>query len=179
MEGMTERKPVEDTFESWVDKQIREATERGEFEGLRGAGEPIPGAGSGVEEHWWIRNYLRREGVPADGLLPESLMLRRDRERLAEQVGDCATEAEVRAEVSALNRRIVAWIRTPTPPLVPLAPADADDVVEAWRAARARTAAARPRAATRGDSRPPVREHTGTGGEAGWWQRMLRALRRR
>src|SRR5690606_13052222 len=103
MEAMTERKPVEHTFESWVDKQIREATERGEFENLAGAGKPIPGAGAPVDENWWIRGYLRRQGVPADGLLPDSLVLRRDRQRLAETVaGDCDSEAEVRAEVAAL-----------------------------------------------------------------------------
>jgi hypothetical protein len=38
---MTERKPPGMSFESWVDKQIREATERGEFDGLPGAGKPI------------------------------------------------------------------------------------------------------------------------------------------
>lgn len=30
-------------FESWIDRQIREAQERGEFDDLPGAGEPIKG----------------------------------------------------------------------------------------------------------------------------------------
>lgn len=126
---MTERKPPDQTFESWIDRQIREATERGEFEGLRGAGQPIPGAGTQVDENWWLRDYLRREGVPADGMLPESLVLRREVEHIHETAAELDSEAEVRAVVSDLNRRIVAWLRTPTPPQVPLAPVDVVDVL--------------------------------------------------
>lgn len=37
---MTERKPLCLTFESWIGKQVRETTERGEFEDLRGTGNP-------------------------------------------------------------------------------------------------------------------------------------------
>ncbi len=33
---MTERKPPGVSFETWIDKQIREATERGEFAHLSG-----------------------------------------------------------------------------------------------------------------------------------------------
>lgn len=40
---MTERKPLGVSFESWIDKQIREATERGEFQNLPGAGSLFPG----------------------------------------------------------------------------------------------------------------------------------------
>lgn len=39
---MTERKPTGQSFESWVDKQIREAAERGELADLPGAGRPLP-----------------------------------------------------------------------------------------------------------------------------------------
>ncbi|WP_083884077.1 DnaJ family domain-containing protein [Nocardia higoensis] len=181
---MTERKPVEDTFESWVDKQIREATERGEFDNLRGAGKPIPGVGSHVDEHWWIRDYLRREGVPADGLLPDSLVLRRDRERLGERVAECDTEAEVRAEVAALNRRIVAWLQTPTPPHVPIAPVHTEQVVGAWREERARERAARRDSSEASHHRPAeTRSSPVTGADVGagpgWWRALLRVFRRR
>ncbi len=195
MEAMTERKPVEHTFESWVDKQIREATERGEFENLAGAGKPIPGAGAPVDENWWIRGYLRRQGVPADGLLPDSLVLRRDRQRLAETVaGDCDSEAEVRAEVAALNRRIAEYLRTPTPPYVPIAPADADRVVAAWRQRRDAEPRARATAheATAHDGtaakpgaaagRPAAVAVTGRAAAAagpGWWRALRRWFTRR
>ncbi len=39
---MTERKPPGVSFETWIDKQIREAADRGEFDNLPGAGKPIP-----------------------------------------------------------------------------------------------------------------------------------------
>ncbi|MBF6317268.1 DnaJ family domain-containing protein [Nocardia cyriacigeorgica] len=133
---MTERKPPDLTFESWIDRQVREATERGEFANLAGAGKPIPGAGTGVDENWWLRDYLRREGVRADGMLPESLVLRRDIEQIRETVRELDTEREVRAAVSELNQRIVRWIRVPTPPQVPIAPVDADEILEWWQAER-------------------------------------------
>jgi hypothetical protein len=38
---MTERKPPGAGFGTWVERQIRAATERGEFDNLPGAGKPI------------------------------------------------------------------------------------------------------------------------------------------
>lgn len=134
---MTERKPPDQTFESWIDKQVREATERGEFDNLRGAGQPIPGVGTQVDENWWLRGYLRREGVRADGMLPDSLVLRRDVERIQETVAELDTEREVRAAVAELNQRVVRYVRVPTPPHVPVGPVDADTVVRRWRDERA------------------------------------------
>lgn len=42
---MTERKPTGVSFESWIDKQVREAEMRGEFKDLPGAGKPLPDQG--------------------------------------------------------------------------------------------------------------------------------------
>ncbi|TLG09865.1 DUF1992 domain-containing protein [Nocardia cyriacigeorgica] len=159
---MTERKPPDLTFESWIDKQVREAAERGEFANLPGAGKPIPGAGTGVDENWWLRDYLRREGVRADGMLPESLVLRRDIEQIRETVRELDTERDVRAAVSELNQRIVRWIRVPTSPHVPIAPVDADEILEYWRAERTPPPRQQvPRAGT-----PAARSSTRR-----WWQR--------
>jgi hypothetical protein len=57
---MTERKPPGVSFESWVEKQISEATARGDFADLPGAGKPLPGAGVPDDEHWRLRGYLYR-----------------------------------------------------------------------------------------------------------------------
>jgi hypothetical protein len=38
---MTERKPLGQGFESWIERQIREAVERGEFDNLPDAGPPL------------------------------------------------------------------------------------------------------------------------------------------
>ncbi|RVW09743.1 DUF1992 domain-containing protein [Prescottella agglutinans] len=131
---MTERKPLRATFESWVETQIRGAYERGEFENLDGAGKPIPAGGG---DDWWVRGYLRREGLSADDLLPEPLRLRKDIERLPEVVRTARSEREVRDEVARINRRIAVWLRNPSGPQVPVRRVDADEVVDQWRAGRA------------------------------------------
>ncbi|WP_174187520.1 DUF1992 domain-containing protein [Nocardia barduliensis] len=169
---MTERKPPKETFESWIDKQIREAAERGEFDNLSGAGKPIPGAGTAYDEDWWLRGYLRREGVSGDALLPPSLVLRRDIEHLAESVRDTATEREVRATVSELNKRIVEWLRMPEGPYVPIAPVNADEIVAQWRTA---CATVRPmRTSFSGQSTPPSRaaaDEAAARPRRRWWRR--------
>src|SRR5581483_547563 len=63
---MTTRKPPGVSFESWVDKQIREAVDRGEFDNLPGTGKPLPDAGEPDDENWWLKKYLRQEGVGGD-----------------------------------------------------------------------------------------------------------------
>ncbi|MEU0504218.1 DUF1992 domain-containing protein [Nocardia sp. NPDC005998] len=164
---MTERKPLGVTFESWIDKQIREATERGEFENLRGAGKPIPN--SVDDENWWLKSYLRGEGVRADGLLPPSLILRRDIEDLPELVRDMASEREVRETISELNQRIVDWLRMPHGPYVRVGPVNTEEVVAQWRSDR--TAARRskqPKMTT------PSPHSASSAAEPSWWQRITR-----
>src|SRR2546422_363879 len=113
--GMTERKPREMTFASWVDQQVSEAAERGAFDNLPGAGKPISRRG-GTDA--WLQDYLRREGISGDELLPTPLRLRKEIERLTETVQDLRSEAEVRAVVKGLNRRIAEWRRIPDGPPV-------------------------------------------------------------
>ncbi|MFE9580516.1 DUF1992 domain-containing protein [Nocardia sp. NPDC006044] len=131
---MTERKPANLDFESWIDKQIREATERGEFRNLPGAGKPIPRGND--DENWWLKGYLRKEGVSGDALLPPSLLLRRDIERLPEVVRELNSERAVRETVRELNQRVVDWLRLPHGPYVHVAPVDTEAVVTQWQAER-------------------------------------------
>ncbi|WKY54656.1 DUF1992 domain-containing protein [Nocardia seriolae] len=158
---MTERKTPGISFESWIDKQVREAVERGEFDNLKGAGQPIP-AGA-ADEDWWLRCYLKRERVGGDALLPESIVLRREHERMPETVRGMGSEKEVRAAVAELNERIVEWLRMPTGPYVPIGPLKVEDVVETWRAERAAARAAREPIAP--VSAPPT--------ESPWWRRLF------
>src|SRR5215470_6690613 len=106
--GMTERKPREITFTSWVDQQISEAAERGAFDDLPGAGKPLSRRG-GTDA--WLQDYLRREGVSGDELLPTPLRLRKEVERLAASVQDLQSEQEVREVVEGLNRQIAEQSR--------------------------------------------------------------------
>ncbi|MEX1003948.1 MAG: DnaJ family domain-containing protein [Acidimicrobiia bacterium] len=46
--------------EAFVDRMIREACERGEFNDLPGKGKPIPGVGTVDTEGWWIRSWVER-----------------------------------------------------------------------------------------------------------------------
>ena len=47
-------------FEAHVDRLIREAMERGEFDDLPGVGKPIPGAGTKDDGYWWLREWVKR-----------------------------------------------------------------------------------------------------------------------
>ncbi|MDX1447446.1 MAG: DnaJ family domain-containing protein [Acidimicrobiia bacterium] len=55
--------------EHFVDRIIREAMERGDFDHLPGQGKPIPGEGEVDGEGWWIRRWVQRNRI--DGLQPE------------------------------------------------------------------------------------------------------------
>ncbi|CAM4196731.1 DUF1992 domain-containing protein [Kibdelosporangium persicum] len=134
---MTERKPSGISFETWVDRQVRAARERGDFDNLPGMGKPLPGAGKPYEEDWWIKSYLKREGLTAETMLPTPLRLRRQIERLPETVRDLRSEREVRELVADLNAEIVAWLRAPSGPFIlRVGRVDADEVVAQWRANR-------------------------------------------
>ena len=156
---MTERKPREISFASWVDQQIAEAAERGAFDNLPGAGQPIPRRG-GTEA--WLQDYLRREGVSADELLPTPLRLRKEIERLGGTVGDLNSEDEVREAVRGLNRQIVEWRRIPTGPPMYLRLVDEEAMVARWRDARPGPSA----------PVPPVRPHPDPPPRRSrWWRR--------
>ncbi|MFJ8768104.1 DnaJ family domain-containing protein [Streptomyces clavifer] len=133
---MTERKPVGVSFESWVDKQIREAEQRGDFSGLPGFGKPIPGLDRPYDAEWWIKDKMRREGV---SVLPPPLTLRKEAEDAREAVSGAGTEAEVRRILTEVNDRIrKALLMPPEGPPLNLRPFDVDAVVGEWREQRGR-----------------------------------------
>jgi hypothetical protein len=124
-------------FESVVEERIRAAQKRGEFDNLPGAGKPLAGLDGPDDELWWVRGYMRREGLSAEPLLPTPLRLRKEVERLADTVADLTSERAVRETVAELNVRIARWLRAPSGPHVPPHPVRVDAVIEAWRAERA------------------------------------------
>jgi hypothetical protein len=128
---VTERKPAGMSFETWIDRQIREASERGEFDNLPGAGKPIPGIGGPDDEMWWVKQLMRRENL---SYLPPTLALRKEAEDVLAAVPAATSESAVREMIAKLNEKIAAAIRTPVdgPPLN-LIPLDVDKVVESWR----------------------------------------------
>ncbi|GII64273.1 DUF1992 domain-containing protein [Sphaerisporangium krabiense] len=128
---MTERKPPGVGFESWIDRQITEAMERGEFDDLPGAGKPIPDIDKPYDELWWVKQKLRREGA---SMLPPTLVLRKEAEDALAAAARADSEAEARRIVEAVNEKIRKAIRTglPGPPLN-LMPFDVDRVAREWR----------------------------------------------
>ena len=120
-------------FENWIDRQIREAMERGAFDNLPGAGQPIE---LDTSEDWWIKAKMRAENLEA--VLPLPLALRREVADIQDAVADCRTEAEVRERCEALNKRVREHYRRPdTGPRIIVRLVDVDAVVAAWAGGRA------------------------------------------
>lgn len=119
-------------FESSIDRQIREATERGDFDNLPGAGKPLPGNNEPLHEDWWLKGYIHREQIT--GVLPPGLALRKEVETLPEILDRKRTETEVRECVEDLNARILTARRGPVPgPPVLVNLVDVEAAVNRWR----------------------------------------------
>lgn len=132
---MTERKPAGVSFETWVERQLREARERGSFDDLPGTGKPLPPTAS--DEMAWIREKVRREDLPVAALLPPSLAVAKEAEDLPGRLARERSEARVRSLVQDLNARIDAARRGPQiGPPVRTALLDVETVVAAWRESR-------------------------------------------
>ena len=158
---MTERKPSGMSFTSWIDQQINEAAERGLFDNLAGAGKPLRDPGEEDFGQAWLRDYVRREGVPAEAMLPTPLRLRKDIERLAERVPQLRSEEQVRAAVAELNEQIMDWRRLPLGPPVFVPLVDEELMIGRWRDGRS----AEPPA----DAGRPARDAVPT--RPRWWRR--------
>jgi hypothetical protein len=124
------------SYESWVDKQIREAQERGEFDDLPGAGEPLKL--TGADPDWWVKSLIKRENLDMSAAMPEGLALRKRAQELPERVLREHSEQAVRDLVEDFNVRVREfWKGSHDGPPVVVRTMDADDVVETWSAKRA------------------------------------------
>ncbi|WP_256795972.1 DUF1992 domain-containing protein [Terrabacter sp. Ter38] len=159
-------------WESPVDKQIREAQERGEFDNLPGAGKPLDLSDSG-DPDWWVKRFAARENLDLGGALPGALGLRKEAAGYPESLVDVRTEEQVREVIEDYNTRVLADRLRPAvgnlPPLIAKT-LDVDEMVGRWRPLRAaleeqqRTAREEKAAAARAaalETRPS------------WWRRLL------
>jgi hypothetical protein len=123
--------------QSWVDLQIRQAMERGEFDDLPGAGKPIRDLGTHHDPDWWVKQLVEREKIT--GVLPAALQLRKDDLGLDDLLDRLTSEREVRLELEDFNRRVVHARRQLEggPPVV-TPTRDVDAEVGRWRERRAR-----------------------------------------
>ncbi|MGW3091979.1 DnaJ family domain-containing protein [Streptomyces sp. NPDC001102] len=135
---MTERKPPGVPFESWVDKQIREAERRGEFTRLAGAGKPLPpGTDTTYDELWWIRQKMAREGL---SVLPPALALRKEAEDTLAAAYAAPSERIARKLITDVNVKIRDMMFKPPPgPPLGMKPYDVEEVVQEWHARRTAT----------------------------------------
>jgi hypothetical protein len=146
--------------QEWVEAQIKRAQNAGEFDDLPGAGKPLKLA----EQHdpdWWVKDFIRREDVETEALLPPAVQLRKEKQQVHEKVRGMRRESEVREYLADLNQRIRISIRDTTGPVVPTGPVDEDVVVAQWRMERP---APEPRDGTAEPERPAKKS---------FWQRLF------
>lgn len=133
-ESVRERRYEQRTM--WVDLQIRQAMERGEFDNLPGTGKPIAGLDGRHDPDWWVKQLIEREQIT--GVLPPALGLRKEDAELDALLDREATEQGVRDLVEDFNLRVVDARRQLLggPPVVTRT-RDADQEVASWRARNA------------------------------------------
>ena len=121
--------------QTWVDVQIRQAMERGEFDDLPGKGKPIEGLGEQHDPDWWLKGLIERERIT---VLPPSVALRKEDAELDEALDRLFSEAEVRGHVEDFNARVIdaRYSLHPGPPLITM-PRDVEATVAAWQERRA------------------------------------------
>ena len=121
--------------QTWVDLQVRQAMERGEFDHLPGAGKPIADLGAQHDPDWWVKRLVERERL---SVLPPALQLRKDDAALDDALDKLGSEREARAFVEDFNARVIRARYTPVdgPPLITM-PRDVEATIEAWRERRA------------------------------------------
>jgi hypothetical protein len=131
---MTQKKPPNVSWESFVERQIRQAQEAGEFDNLPGFGKPMPDLDDPDDDLWWVKSLLKREKL---SILPPSLEILRTVERELQTIMRLRDEGEVRRAVSRLNDEIrkanfaITW-----GPASSIGLLDVEDTVAQWRDAR-------------------------------------------
>ena len=112
--------------DNWLEKAIAEAQERGAFDNIAGAGEPIKSLGGTYDPAWWAKGFVARENAREAGIelmaeidrqLP-AMLARSDLDDVKEQVGSW-NEA-----IALVNRSLDLPDR--------LTPLDTDEIARRW-----------------------------------------------
>ena len=126
-------------FESRVERMIREATERGEFDNLPGAGKPLDLTDSD-DPDWCVKRKIREENLDSSALLPAPLLLRLEAQDFPESLRHIADEDAVRDILVDFNRRVreahLAARQMALPHSVVAHTVDVDDMIRRWRVLR-------------------------------------------
>ncbi|MDL9947464.1 DUF1992 domain-containing protein [Gordonia sp. ABSL11-1] len=124
--------------ESRVEKMIREATERGEFDNLPGMGKPLD-LSDADDPDWWVKRKIRDENLDSSALLPMPLQLRREAQDFPDSLVSIADEDAVREILTDFNRRVREahlGSRAGLPTLITAHTVDVDDLIDRWRELR-------------------------------------------
>lgn len=156
--------------QSWVDQAIHQAERQGAFDNLPGAGRPLRDVDTRNDPDWWVKGLVEREKLDLGDAMPSVMQLRREKSRLPETLAAMSDESEVRAHLQDFNERVLADRRKPyagsgSPPVV--GRVDVEELVEAWRGARAE------RAATTTEHQEVAQERVRTAAprrRRWWWQ---------
>jgi hypothetical protein len=164
-------------YESAVEKAIREAQERGDFDNLPGAGKPLD-LRDANDPDWWIKRYAARENLDLGGALPGALALRKEGATYPASLIDVTTEQNVREIIEDYNRRVLADRLRPAvgklPPMLAKT-LDVDEMVEAWRRLRQEQQSHREAPQAAASTALPVSPAAEPGRP--WWRRVLHTRR--
>lgn len=155
-------------WESPIERAIREAQERGDFDDLPGSGKPLDLRDTN-DPDWWIKRYAARENLDLGGALPGALALRKEAAGYPESLADVSREEHVREIIEDYNKRVLADRLRPAvgnlPPLLAKT-LDVDDMVRQWRELREARVPGVPAASadTTADQDPPQKS---------WWRRLF------
>lgn len=169
-----------------IERIIREAIERGEFDNLPGTGQPLD-LSDADDPDWWVKRLIKRERLDTSGGLPGVFGLRRERESFPESLLDLRAETAVREVLEDYNRRVKVDRIANLPAKGARIPViaglvDVDEMLDRWAArrtelaAQAEAAAAAVRASRPGASEP--RERPAAVRRPGLFARIRRRLRR-
>lgn len=113
-----------------VEAAITEATRRGAFDNLPGAGKPIAGLGGEHDPEWWLKGLVEREQL---ALVPPAVQLRLDDAALDSELDAVFAEDEARRLVVEFNQRVLA-ARYGAPSAIPLVTQtrDVESTLAAW-----------------------------------------------
>ncbi|WP_448641851.1 hypothetical protein [Geodermatophilus sp. URMC 63] len=132
---MTDRKPPGVSFETWVERQVKDLADPPPLasSGRAPAARPLAFDPEETVYDWAIAK-ARREGIRPADMLPPGLALRRERDELPQRVAGLPSEGAVRAVAEDYNARVEAFWRRPQESRWSPVPglADVEALVEGW-----------------------------------------------
>ena len=130
---MSERKPFGITWNSWIDRQIEESRQRGDFDNLPGKGKAFPKSDQPYEDDWWIKSKMKDENF---NLTPQTIKVRKKVEEWLSKYYKLSNIELVKFQAEQLNRDIIEANKGDLGPLLPQELLDIDQICKDWEIAQ-------------------------------------------